>query len=122
MISIFQPVSLAASRAFWPSLPMARESWSSGTTTRQLLPSGSSSTERTSAGDRAAAIYSAGSSDHLIMSIFSPFSSSTMVLTRWPRGPTQAPMGSTLGSADQTASLVREPASRATDLTSTVPS
>ena len=37
-------------------------------------------------------------------------------------GPTQAPMGSTLGSADQTASLVREPASRAMDLTSTVPS
>jgi hypothetical protein len=26
-MSIRQPVSLAASRAFWPSLPMARESW-----------------------------------------------------------------------------------------------
>ena len=29
-----QPVSLAARRAFWPSLPMARDSWKSGTTTR----------------------------------------------------------------------------------------
>src|SRR6185437_14634692 len=26
-MSIRQPVSLAASRAFWPSLPMARDSW-----------------------------------------------------------------------------------------------
>ena len=121
-MSILKPVSLAASRAFWPSLPMARESWSSGTTTRQLLPSGRGSTLITSAGERAAAMYSAGSSEYLIMSIFSPLSSSTMVFTRWPRGPTQAPMGSTLGSADQTASLVREPASRATDLISTVPS
>ena len=101
---------------------MARDSWSSGTTTRQLLPSGSSSTLTTSAGDRAAAMYWVGSSEKRMMSIFSPLSSSTMVFTRWPLGPTQAPMGSTLGSADHTASLVREPASRATDLISTVPS
>ena len=121
-MSIFQPVSLAARRAFWPSLPMARESWSSGTTTRQLLPSSWMSTLTTSAGDRAAAIYWAGSSDHLMMSTFSPLSSLTMLFTRWPRGPTQAPMASTSGSADQTASLVRLPASRAMDLTSTVPS
>ena len=47
-------------------------------------------------------MYSAGSSEYLMMSIFSPFSSSTMVFTRCPLGPTQAPMGSTLGSADQT--------------------
>lgn len=26
-MSIFAPVSLAASRAFWPSLPMASDSW-----------------------------------------------------------------------------------------------
>lgn len=26
-MSIFAPVSLAASRAFWPSLPIASESW-----------------------------------------------------------------------------------------------
>ena len=45
-----------------------------------------------------------------------------MLLTRWPPGPTQAPMGSTFSSADQTAILVRLPASRAMDLTSTVPS
>ena len=101
---------------------MARESWSSGTTTRQLLPSSRVVTLITSAGDRAAAIYSAGSSLYLMMSTFSPANSYTMLLTRWPRGPTQAPMASTSGSADQTASLVREPASRAMDLTSTVPS
>jgi hypothetical protein len=26
-MSIFAPVSLAASRAFWPSFPIARDSW-----------------------------------------------------------------------------------------------
>ena len=56
------------------------------------------------------------------MSIFSPPSSLTIVATRPPRGPTQEPMGSTLGSEDQTAILVRLPASRAIDLISTVPS
>ena len=33
-MSIRQPVSRAARRAFWPSLPMASESWKSGTITR----------------------------------------------------------------------------------------
>ena len=56
------------------------------------------------------------------MSIFSPFSSLTMAATRPPFGPTQAPMGSTFSSVDQTAILVREPASRAMDCTVTVPS
>ena len=32
-------------------------------------------------------MYSAGSSYHLMISTFSPLSSSTMLLTRWPRGP-----------------------------------
>ena len=121
-MSILYPVSRAASRAFCPSLPIARDNWSSGTTTRQLLPSPSSVTLSTSAGASAAATYSAGSSLHLMMSTFSPRSSSTMAFTRWPRGPTQAPMGSTLGSSLHTASLVRLPASRAMDMTSTVPS
>ena len=64
----------------------------------------------------------AGSSLYFTMSIFSPRSSSTMLPTRWPLGPTQAPMGSTFSSLDQTAILVRLPASRAMDFTSTVPS
>ena len=42
--------------------------------------------------------------------------------TRPPRGPTQAPMGSTSGAVLHTAILVREPASRAMDMISTVPS
>ena len=37
-----------------------------------------------------------------VRSIFSPLSSSTMEATRWPLGPTQAPMGSTFSSRDQT--------------------
>ena len=41
------------------------------------------------------------------MSIFSPRSSLTTMRTRAPRAPTQAPTGSTLGSFDQTAILVR---------------
>ena len=45
-----------------------------------------------------------------------------MVLTRAPRAPTQAPMGSTSSSLDQTAILVRLPASRAMERISTTPS
>ena len=67
-------------------------------------------------------MYSAGSSLYLMMSIFSPRSSSTMLFTRWPRGPTQAPMGSTLASLLHTAIFVRLPASRAMERISTVPS
>ena len=33
-MSMRAPVSLAARRAFWPSLPIASDSWKSGTTTR----------------------------------------------------------------------------------------
>ena len=56
------------------------------------------------------------------MSIFSPRSSLTTMRTRAPRAPTQAPTGSTLGSLDQTAILVRWPGSRAQALISTMPS
>ena len=41
--------------------------------------------------------------------------------TRDPRAPTQAPTGSTLGSFDHTAILVRWPGSRAAALISTAP-
>ena len=37
--ALFDPVSRAASRAFWPSRPMARDSWWSGTMTRAILSS-----------------------------------------------------------------------------------
>jgi len=61
LISIFQPVSLAASLAFCPLLPIASESWLSGTVTRQALTSGFSiSTEITSAGDNAAGAVGTG--------------------------------------------------------------
>ncbi len=36
LMSIRHPVSRAASRAFWPSRPMASESWKSGTVTRAV--------------------------------------------------------------------------------------
>src|SRR6266511_2084278 len=49
-MSIFQPVSRAARRAFRPSLPMASESWSSGTTTVASFVSSSTSTSRADAG------------------------------------------------------------------------
>ena len=55
-MSIFQPVSFAARRAFWPSLPMARENWFSGTRARTSLPTSSTTvTEVTRAGERALA-------------------------------------------------------------------
>src|SRR3989338_5790132 len=37
LMSIFQPVSLAANRTFWPSLPIAKDNWSSGTETCALF-------------------------------------------------------------------------------------
>ena len=55
------------------------------------------------------------------MSTFSPRSSLVTMRTRAPRAPTQAPTGSTLGSFDQTAILVRCPGSRAAALISTTP-
>src|SRR6185312_2356995 len=62
-ISIRQPVNRAASRAFWPSLPMASDSWKSGTTTRAARPASSiTCTYTTVAGDRALATNFAGSS------------------------------------------------------------
>src|SRR5215207_11276158 len=62
-MSMRQPVSFAASLAFWPSLPIASESWKSGTTTRADRVAGSTSvTLLTCDGDSACATNSAGSS------------------------------------------------------------
>ena len=57
-----------------------------------------------------------------MMSIFSPRSSDTTMRTREPRGPTQAPTGSTPWTLEMTAILERQPASRATLRISTRPS
>ena len=64
-------------------------------------------TSCTFAGDKAFETNSSGSSENGTMSIFSPLSSFTIIRTRAPLAPTQAPTGSTLGSFDQTAILVR---------------
>ena len=53
-VHVVDEASRAASRAFWPSLPMASESWKSGTTTRaDLAAASTTSTDVTWAGDRA---------------------------------------------------------------------
>src|SRR3989344_8920100 len=62
LMSMRQPVSLAARRTFCPSFPIARESWSSGTSTWAVLVSASTLTLSTVAGESAAATNLAGSS------------------------------------------------------------
>jgi len=84
--------------------------------------SSSSTTFATSAGASALTTKVAMSGDHGMMSIFSPCSSLTTACTREPRMPTQAPTGSTDESREITAILARDPGSRATALTSTMPS
>ena len=121
-MSTRQPVSRAARRALSPSLPMASESWSSGTITVACMASSSTSTSRTRAGESALATKRAGSSLKGMMSIFSPRSSDTTMRTRDPRGPTQAPTGSTPEVWETTAILERYPGSRATFWISTRPS
>ena len=79
-------------------------------------------TSFTRAGESAFITNSLGSSENGTMSTFSPRSSFTTMRTRAPRAPTQAPTGSTLSSFDQTAIFVRWPGSRATALSSTMPS
>jgi hypothetical protein len=121
-MSMSQPVSCEASRTFWPRRPMASESCWSGTTTSMRSRSSSSTTLATSAGASALTTKVAMSCDQGMMSIFSPCSSLTTACTREPRMPTQAPTGSTEESRETTAILAREPGSRATALTSTMPS
>ena len=117
-----QPVSCEARRTFWPRRPIASDSCASGTTTSMRSLSSSSTTLATSAGASALTTKVAMSCDHGMMSIFSPCNSFTTACTREPRMPTQAPTGSTLESREITAILAREPGSRATAFTSTMPS
>ena len=121
-MSILKPVSLAASLAFCPSLPIARDSCESGTTTKASLFSGSAKTDTTFEGLSAFSIKIAGLSLQLIMSIFSSCNSSTTAFTLAPLIPTHAPTASTFSSFDHTAIFVLEPASLAMLLISTVPS
>ena len=96
-----QPVSLAASRTFWPFLPIASESCLSSTTTSMTFSSSSTIVTRwTLAGLSALVTNDTGSSDHSTMSIFSPRSSRMMAWTRVPFMPTQAPTGSTSRSRE----------------------
>ncbi len=126
LMSMRMPVSLAASRAFCPFLPIASESWLSGTITSAAggasPVSSPTVTDDTLAGDSARATNVVGSCDHSMMSIFSPRSSRLMTWMRVPRSPTQAPMGSTSRLVDATATLARSPASRAVAFTTTMPS
>ena len=119
LISIRHPVSLAASLAFCPSLPMAKESCLSGTTTVAI--SVSNLTLSTWAGLRALAIKTEASGSHITTSIFSPFNSLTIFCIRIPRNPTQQPTGSMPSWCAATATLLRYPASRASDFISTIP-
>ena len=120
-MSIRQPVSFAARRAFWPSRPIASDSIRSGTVTLAIRCSSSMVTLMTWAGLRALATKTAGSSFQGMTSIFSPPSSATTACTRAPRWPTVAPTGSSPSWRDATATLERLPASRAMALISTVP-
>ncbi len=61
-MSTRQPVSRAARRAFWPSLPIASESWKSGTITSAIPVSSWSRTSRTLAG-ASARITNSGASE-----------------------------------------------------------
>ena len=96
-MSIFQFVNFAASFAFCPPLPIAKDSWSSGTITCANLSSSFISTASTFAGSKAAEIYIDGSSFHSMTSIFSPFNSFIIFWIRIPFCPTQEPTGSMLG-------------------------
>ncbi len=115
-------MSFAASRTFWPDLPMASESWSEPTVIRADLFSVSSSMLPTLAGESALRMNSRGLASHWMMSTRSRCSSPVTAWMRLPRWPMQAPMGSTLGLFELTATLERCPASRAMALSSTVPS
>ena len=121
-ISSRQPDSRAASRTFWPFLPMASESCSSGTTSSMMPFSSSITTLVTSAGWMALITKRTGSWSKGMMSIFSPRSSCTTAWTREPFMPTQAPTGSTSESRLATAILQRAPGSRAAASTRTMPS
>src|SRR5205814_1771558 len=100
---------------------MARESWPLGTRTVAVRVTRSIVTFSTFAGPRAAATKAPASSDHGTMSMCSLDNSLRIARCLTPLGPTHAPTGSSPGSLDETAILVRRPGSRAMARTCTVP-
>ena len=71
-MSTNQLVNWEANLTFWPLLPIASDNWSSGTTTSILPASSSITTFEGTAGAKALITNDTGSSDHGIISIFSP--------------------------------------------------
>ena len=96
-ISIFQFVSFAASLAFCPAFPIAKDNWSSGTITWANFSSSFISTANIFAGNKLADINIEGSASHSITSIFSPFNSFITFCIRIPLCPTHEPTGSMSG-------------------------
>ena len=121
-ISNFQPSSLEVRRALMPLRPIATDKSSSTTSKYILRLSLSKFTFWGTAGFSASANCSIGSSYQRTISTFSPFISRTILFTREPLAPTQAPTGSTLGSVLLTHTFVRYPGSRAMAANETVPS
>ncbi len=139
LISIRAPMRAAASRTFWPRLPIARESWSSSTMHSRVgtgstgspsapisgSPSSSAGMAETRvifAGESAFCAYVMRSSEYWMMSMRSPRSSRMIACTRAPRMPTHAPTGSTSRSRDETATFARSPGWRTQPRITTVPS
>src|SRR3989441_5470566 len=85
-----------------------------------VLVSGSENTRATRAGASDSLANRSGSGDHGTMSMRSPLSSFTTACTREPLRPTHAPTGSIESSREETAILVRLPASRAVARISTM--
>jgi hypothetical protein len=101
LMSIRQPVSLAASRTFCPFLPMASDNCLSSTMTSITFSRSSvMDTRCTFAGLRALVTKLTVSSENSTMSIFSPRNSRMIACTRVPFMPTQAPTGSTSRSRE----------------------
>src|SRR3989344_5518212 len=120
-MSMFHQVSFAASRTFCPPRPMASDCSSSQTVTVARWSASSSTTASGVAGESASLINSLASSFHSMMSMRSPPSSLITVETRTPRWPTREPTGSTCGSSEASAILVRLPGSLASAFTSIEP-
>ena len=138
LMSMRQPINFDASRTFCPFFPIASDNWLSSTMISMIRSGGGSTsgevgsysvsdaarmdTRLTCAGLIALVANVTTSSDHWMMSIFSPRSSRMMDWTRLPLMPTHAPTGSTSRSLEATAILVRSPDSRAMLRICTVPS
>ena len=115
LISILYLVSLVASLALSPFLPIASEKLSPSAITNASFFLGSViKTVNSLAGLKAFSINTAGSLSYLTISTFSPLSSVIILAIRAPLYPIHAPIGCTLGFSEYTATLLLTPASLAT--------